>query len=789
MEYLILVIISVQIASAVIVYLQKNEILAAKLSTSITLTNFFLSLFLLITGSFGKFTLFGVLEFYPDRLGLLLGTYILLVSSVVHKYAENYMKDDPGYKRFYILLDLITTNLILLVTAGNLLLLFFAWHIMGILLFFMLNHNYKEAKTVKYANLSFITHRLADIPLLIAIVLLFLEFGTLSIPELEKEILSNDGYNFTLWIVPLLVVISAMLKSAQIPFHLWLVYSMEGPTPVSALMHAGIVNAGAFLVNRLAFTFTHENLGLHLAFFVGSLTAIIGSALMLIQNDVKKALGYSTVGQMGYMVMEFGIGAFALAVYHMMAHGIFKATLFLYSGNVIHSARKDPNIPEDEVYKMVTKGHEVVKRVPWFTYALLSILIPLLIVILVHLIVEEHFLKYETQLIILFFAWATAAQVVISTFRAERERPLLTAMIAILSLLVFLLGYVVIGHGLTNFLYPHHELVDKIYEKSFSNNIFLYLEMVLIALIIFAGWIFIYYASKEKFLSFNLSIYTHLSRELYLNEVYDLTKEFILKLSGLFHKEWMVVLFSLPLLFYIASEVRTEETLFALLIGFLIPILPTGYITVKLLKDKDLYWYILLPLLGVILLSTFRVPEEVKLAGVFTFLFFTLRSITAKNFETLTSETYGAVLSLVWVLQGNIVYIPVFMASPIILYLTGQYIRKQFGHTELGFITGLFETMPKFSLLLILSGLYIYGMPLLISFKGIFEGTVKLGLYASSLFLLGWVLFSVAIVINLGKLLFYKPSYGFIYRDLDNNFLKLGLGLWLLVFFIGFLIY
>ncbi|RUM31219.1 MAG: hydroxyacid dehydrogenase, partial [Aquifex sp.] len=276
MEYLILVIILIQIASAVIVYLQKNEVLAVKLSTSITLTNFFLSLFLLITGSFGEFTLFGVLEFYPDRLGLLLGTYILLVSSVVHKYAENYMNDDPGYKRFYILLDLMTANLILLVTAGNLLLLFFAWHIMGVLLFFMLNHNYKEAKTVKYANLSFITHRLADIPLLIAIVLLFLEFGTLSIPELEKEILSNDGYNFTLWIVPLLVVMSAMLKSAQIPFHLWLVYSMEGPTPVSALMHAGIVNAGAFLVNRLAFTFTHENLGLHLAFFVGSLTAIIG---------------------------------------------------------------------------------------------------------------------------------------------------------------------------------------------------------------------------------------------------------------------------------------------------------------------------------------------------------------------------------------------------------------------------------------------------------------------------------------------------------------------------------
>ncbi|MGB9874402.1 MAG: proton-conducting transporter membrane subunit, partial [Hydrogenobacter sp.] len=125
------------------------------------------------------------------------------------------------------------------------------------------------------------------------------------------------------------------------PFHIWLVYSMEGPTPVSALMHAGIVNAGAFIANRFAFMFPHDLYGLSLSFLIGIITAVIGSTLMLMQNDVKKALGYSTVGQMGYMMMEIGVGAFALALYHMMAHGIFKTTLFLSSGGVIYEARRD----------------------------------------------------------------------------------------------------------------------------------------------------------------------------------------------------------------------------------------------------------------------------------------------------------------------------------------------------------------------------------------------------------------------------------------------------------------
>ncbi|GAB6065936.1 NADH-quinone oxidoreductase subunit L [Aquifex pyrophilus] len=786
MEYGVLLLILIQLISAFLVYTQKSETTAVRLSISLTLTNFFISALLLITGSFGSFKLLGILEFLPDRLGLLLATYILLVSSVVHKYAENYMKDDDGYRRFYILLDLMTANLILLVTAGNLLLLFLSWHVMGVLLTFMLNHNYTNPQAVKFANLSFITHRLADIPLLIAVVLLFKEYGTLSIPKLEKVILSNQDYSFTLWVVPLLVVISAMIKSAQIPFHLWLVYSMEGPTPVSALMHAGIVNAGAFLVNRLAFTFTHENVALHLAFFVGSLTAILGSALMLLQNDVKKALGYSTVGQMGYMVMEFGIGAFALAVYHMMAHGIFKATLFLYSGNVIHNARKDPNIPEDEVYSFITKGREVAKRVPLIAYIFFTAVIPLLIVVLVHLIVEKHFLKYETQLIILIFAWATAAQAVVSTFRAWRERPLFSFLLSVLSLLIFLLIYVVMGHSLNNFLYPNQTLIERIYEKSFSNPVLLFGEMVLIALIIIAGWIFIYFANKEKFLTLNLFLYTQLSRELYFIDFYEFIKELFIKLSRMLRNNYAVILLSLLLLLYIASEMSTKETLLTLLSGFLIPLLPVGYITVQFLKDKDYFWYALLPLLGILVIDTYTVPSEVKVAGLITFLFFSLRLLSSRNLTDLTAELYGALLSLVWILEGDYIYVPALMASPLLFVFLRDYLKRYYGTTEFGFTTGLMKESPRLALLTILLITYSYGMPPLLTFRALYEGAY---IYTemSVFLLLSWILLSVALLWNLGKNLFFRPS-DFLYVDVNEKVFRLGVLLWSFVFILGLIL-
>jgi NADH-quinone oxidoreductase subunit L len=164
-----------------------------------------------------------------------------------------------------------------------------------------------------------------------------------------------------------------MSKSAQFPLHIWLPRYLYAPTPVTALLHAGIINAGGFLINRLAPLFGLSSTTLHVAFFIGTLTAILGAAMMLAQNDIKNMLGFSTIGQMGYMVMECGLGAFALAIFHLCAHGLFKATLFLNSGTNIQRARTEFKLP----------GHPSIREtagfsfMTWATGLVITLLVPL----------------------------------------------------------------------------------------------------------------------------------------------------------------------------------------------------------------------------------------------------------------------------------------------------------------------------------------------------------------------------------------------------------------------------
>jgi len=353
-----------------------------------------LILFLFYEGNF--IDLGGYLQFIPDKLGLMLSTYILLVSLVVHRYSINYMADDPGYGRYFLLLSVMTLSLVTLVLSANLLLIATCWNLMGILLYLFLVHNYRRREAHRWANWALVTHLLSDILLASAIWVIYRETGSLFLGDIFR-VLESGGSGEWARTAGILLMLSAVAKSAQFPFHLWIVYSMEGPTPVSALMHAGIVNAGAFLINRFAPFFFQDGTALQIAFFVGSITAVLGSALMLVQSDVKKTLGYSTVGQMGYMVMELGVGAFALAVYHMMTHGIFKATLFLISGNVIHGARKDPNIPRKEIYDGVIGRVKESAGFPLWILIVLTVVVPLAVVLLTHLFVEKEILKKETM--------------------------------------------------------------------------------------------------------------------------------------------------------------------------------------------------------------------------------------------------------------------------------------------------------------------------------------------------------------------------------------------------------
>lgn len=513
---------------------------AYRISIGFSFTSLLLSLYLLYEYlSNGATTLYvsEFLSFRIDALSVVMAIAVSAISFIVHAYSVRYMQDDEGYARFFSLLDLTTFSIYITVLAGNLLILFTGWHLVGVFLYFLLSHNLRSEDSSRFALWTFLAHRAGDIPLLLAFVLLYKSTGTFDIGELSAKLMSPEpvpGIEF----IGVLIVLSAFAKSAQFPLHVWLPYTMGGPTPVSALMHAGIVNAGGFLINRFAPVFYNAEVGLHLAFWVGLITAILGSTLMLMQNDIKRALGYSTVGQMGYMIMECGVGAFALAVYHLIAHGIFKATLFMGSGSVIHEARKDPNIPENEVYSFFVKRELPPTKVPWVVFALITVLVPLAIVILAHLVVGVEVFKYQGAIILLFFGWVTGAQTIFSIYKLGARSVYKLLMFVILSFSVVVLGYVVIGHSFEKFLYPDRKLVDRIYENAGIHPEVFEAQILLLTLVVILGWLFVYYANQNRdvvtsrFRDMYITLYTHLSRELYIPDLYEAIGRKLSELSG-----------------------------------------------------------------------------------------------------------------------------------------------------------------------------------------------------------------------------------------------------------------
>ena len=295
-----------------------------------------------------------------DPLSSVMGVLIAGISLVVHLYSIRYMVEETGYARFFILLDLMTACLLVMVAAADLVTLVISWHLIGVLLYFLLGHDTRRHSTFRYAFWTFFTYRLGDLALIAAAAVLFHVYGTLSLNDIFAH-LRNDLQIPSVFGMPVTVVaatflaFAALARSAQFLLHNWLPYTMDGPTPVSALMHAGIVNAGGFLINRFAPVFVHAGDVLHGLFIIGLITAVAGSVLMLAQNDIKKSLGYSTMGQMGFMIMECGVGAFSLAIYHLIAHGFFKGALFLGAGGVINEARRDDGIPKDDLYTFVVE--------------------------------------------------------------------------------------------------------------------------------------------------------------------------------------------------------------------------------------------------------------------------------------------------------------------------------------------------------------------------------------------------------------------------------------------------
>jgi NADH-quinone oxidoreductase subunit L len=467
-----------------------------------------------------------------DPLSTLMALAVSAIGLIVHVFSVRYMQDDPAYTRFFVLLDGIIGVILLMVMAGDLLTLLLAWHLLGVLLYFLLSHDTARESATRYAFWTLFTHRVGDLPLLAATALLYHAYGTFNIPELFRHIAADPAATTVFGLqltetVGLLVLLAAFAKSAQFPLHTWLPYTMEGPTPVSALMHAGIVNAGGFLINRFAPVFVHTDSVLQLAVVVGLITTIMGSLMMLMQSDIKKALGYSTMGQMGYMIMECGLGAFSLAIYHLLAHGVFKATLFLGSGGIIGDARRDPNIPEGEIYKFLVERRAPKPPLSWVIFAGITITVPLIIVFGAHQIVDEGFLKHQGAIILLLFGWITGAQTLFFVYKIGPRNPFSVLAYVVVTFGLVVMTYVLVGHAFDALLYPDPAFREALYRAASVDLTYFVVQLFVLVLLIAGGWLLVFRseAAKEpltrRYRGLHLSIYALMSREFYIADLYS----------------------------------------------------------------------------------------------------------------------------------------------------------------------------------------------------------------------------------------------------------------------------
>lgn len=288
-----------------------------------------------------------------DPLSSVMLVVVTFVSALVHIYSIGYMSHDPHKPRFMSYLSLFTFSMLALVVSDNFLQLFFGWEGVGLCSYLLIGFWYKKETANNAAIKAFIVNRIGDFGLALAIFLIFFFFGTINFEEVfqatsqysEKKIIFF-GFDINLiTLICIFLFIGAMGKSAQFLLHTWLPDAMEGPTPVSALIHAAtMVTAGVFLVVRCSPIFEYSQVALNLVTIVGMLTAVFAASVALVQNDIKKIVAYSTCSQLGYMFFAAGVGAYHVAMFHLFTHAFFKALLFLGAGSVIHSFKDEQDI-------------------------------------------------------------------------------------------------------------------------------------------------------------------------------------------------------------------------------------------------------------------------------------------------------------------------------------------------------------------------------------------------------------------------------------------------------------
>ena len=292
--------------------------------------------------------------FLVDRLTVLMMTVVTFVSLMVHVYTIGYMHDDPGYQRFFSYISLFTFSMLMLVMSNNFLQLFFGWEAVGLVSYLLIGFWFKR-ETAIFANLkAFLVNRVGDFGFILGIagVVMFtgsLDYATVfgqaeAVAAQSVEVFPGSPWN-AMTLICILLFIGAMGKSAQAPLHVWLPDSMEGPTPISALIHAAtMVTAGIFMVARMSPLYELSTTALAVVIVIGAITAFFMGLLGIVQNDIKRVVAYSTLSQLGYMTVALGASAYGAAIFHLMTHAFFKALLFLAAGSVIIAMHHEQDI-------------------------------------------------------------------------------------------------------------------------------------------------------------------------------------------------------------------------------------------------------------------------------------------------------------------------------------------------------------------------------------------------------------------------------------------------------------
>ena len=489
------------------------------------------------------------LGFHMDRLSAVMMVLISGVGTIVYSYSVNYMFQDRGYRRFLGLIGVTTFVLLCMVSSINLVMLFVFWQLLSYLLA-LLAHNLTHTATLVGAFRTFTLLRVGDVAFLAGIVLAHalyqtIEFHELFIRAAETPITLSPfpGIEMTgSTAVTLLIFIGAMSKSAQFPLHIWLPSSLYAPTPVHALLHAGIINAGGFLINRLAPLYGLSPPTLHVAFVIGTLTAFLGACMMLTQNDIKKTLGFSTIGQMGYMIMECGLGAFALAIFHLVAHGLFKATVFLNCGNVIHKARQEPLFPSTSR----AAADAEFSGLSWTTGFFTILLMPLIILLAAHGALQIPILDSQGSVIFLFFIWVTSTQAILTLTRLRGVASWKVSGAMLLILLFVVFTYLFAAQRFTTFLYPDREEVATYFKAAALPGPLFDSLVVITTVLIVLGWFYLYSRTRGERIrmpswveTIRASLYLLFMNRLYLDVAYSKLGAAVMRLASRLDRSWL----------------------------------------------------------------------------------------------------------------------------------------------------------------------------------------------------------------------------------------------------------